>query len=214
MFSRLLAAHVHVLYWQMAQTNLRSVFKKWTPEFTTSFMNRVPVNKASKHYWRSYDEAHHTYIRVIGYWLFPLQWRHYERDGVSNHQPCDCLLNRLFNVQIKENIKAPRHWPLWGEFTGNRWITHKRASNAENVSIWWRHHDCRFVDPLKSNYIYSFTKATAASLFMLWCHVGALGVILNIPCFAIASGIYTYLNNIFALWRILEVEVPLWMLMN
>ena len=25
-------------------------------------------------------------------------------------------------TQIKENIKAPRHWPLWGEFTGDRWI--------------------------------------------------------------------------------------------
>ena len=25
-------------------------------------------------------------------------------------------------VQIKENIKAPRHWPLCGEFTGDRWI--------------------------------------------------------------------------------------------
>ena len=25
-------------------------------------------------------------------------------------------------AQIKENIKAPRHWPLWGEFTGDRWI--------------------------------------------------------------------------------------------
>ena len=24
--------------------------------------------------------------------------------------------------QIKENIKAPRHWPLWGEFTGDWWI--------------------------------------------------------------------------------------------
>ena len=24
--------------------------------------------------------------------------------------------------QIKENIKALRHWPLWGEFTGDRWI--------------------------------------------------------------------------------------------
>ena len=24
--------------------------------------------------------------------------------------------------QIKENIKAPRHWPLCGEFTGDRWI--------------------------------------------------------------------------------------------
>ena len=22
--------------------------------------------------------------------------------------------------QIKENIKAPRHWPLFGEFTGDR----------------------------------------------------------------------------------------------
>ena len=25
-----------------------------------------------------------------------LQWRNNERDGVSNHQPHDCLLNRLF----------------------------------------------------------------------------------------------------------------------
>ena len=40
-------------------------------------------------------------------WL-SLQWRHNERDGVSNHQPRHCLLNRLF--RIKENIKAPRHW--------------------------------------------------------------------------------------------------------
>ena len=23
-------------------------------------------------------------------------------------------------AQIKENIKAPRHWPLWGQFTGDR----------------------------------------------------------------------------------------------
>ena len=25
-------------------------------------------------------------------------------------------------AQIKENIKAPRHWPLWGEVTGGQWI--------------------------------------------------------------------------------------------
>ena len=25
-------------------------------------------------------------------------------------------------VQIKENINALRRWPLWGEFTGGRWI--------------------------------------------------------------------------------------------
>ena len=41
----------------------------------------------------------------------------------------------------QESIKAPRHWPLWGENTpvvGE--FPAQRASNAENVSIWWRHH--------------------------------------------------------------------------
>ena len=28
----------------------------------------------------------------------------------------------FIQAQIKENIKAPRHWPLCGEFTGDRWI--------------------------------------------------------------------------------------------
>ena len=28
----------------------------------------------------------------------------------------------VHSVQTKENIKAPRHWPLCGEFTGDRWI--------------------------------------------------------------------------------------------
>ena len=56
------------------------------------------------------------------------------------------ITSRLFTqsfiqAQIKENIKAPRHWPLWGEFTGHRWIPRtQKASNAENVFIWWRHH--------------------------------------------------------------------------
>ena len=52
----------------------------------------------------------------------PLQWCHNEHDGISNHQPHNCLLNRLFKAQIKENIKALCHWPLWGEFTSDRWI--------------------------------------------------------------------------------------------
>ena len=29
---------------------------------------------------------------------------------------------RFVQAQINENIKAPRHWPLWVEFTGDRWI--------------------------------------------------------------------------------------------
>ena len=62
--------------------------------------------------------------------LASLQWRHNECIGVSNHQPRDCLHNCLFKAQIKENIKAPGT----GEFPA------QMASNAENVSIWWRHH--------------------------------------------------------------------------
>ena len=50
--------------------------------------------------------------------MMALRWRHNGHDAVSNHHPRDCLLNRLFKV----NIKAPRHWPLCGEFTGDRWI--------------------------------------------------------------------------------------------
>ena len=37
--------------------------------------------------------------------------------------PASALFTQLFiQMQIKENIKAPRHWPLCGEFTGHRWI--------------------------------------------------------------------------------------------
>ena len=32
------------------------------------------------------------------------------------------VYSTFIQVQIKENIKAPRHCPLCGEFTGDRWI--------------------------------------------------------------------------------------------
>ena len=53
--------------------------------------------------------------------------------------------SRLFTppfiqTQIKENIKAPRHWPFCGEFTGTGEFPAQKASYAEYVSIWWRHH--------------------------------------------------------------------------
>ena len=40
-----------------------------------------------------------------------------------NIMPAPRLFTQPFiQTQIKENIKAPRHWPLCGEFTGDRWI--------------------------------------------------------------------------------------------
>ena len=59
--------------------------------------------------------------------------------------PASGLLTQPFlQVKIKENTKAPRHWPSWRQFTGYRWIPcTQRASNAENVSIGWRHNERR-----------------------------------------------------------------------
>ena len=71
---------------------------------------------------------------------YSLQWRHNGHDGVSNHQPHDCLLNRLFRRRSKKISKlrvtgrCAGNSPVTGEFNA------QMASNAENVSIWWRHH--------------------------------------------------------------------------
>ena len=63
--------------------------------------------------------------------------------------PASWLFTQPFiQAQIKENIEAPRHWPLCGEFTGDQWIPRKMASNTENVSIWWRHHVNRLIDSI------------------------------------------------------------------
>ena len=43
--------------------------------------------------------------------------------AVGLKSPASRLFTQPFiQAQIKENIKAPRHWPLCGEFTGDRWI--------------------------------------------------------------------------------------------
>ena len=36
---------------------------------------------------------------------------------------------------MKENIKAPRHWPLCGEFTGDQWITQTNGTMSKRRKI-------------------------------------------------------------------------------
>ena len=61
--------------------------------------------------------------------------------AIASPIPTSRLFTQPFiQTQIKENIKAPRHWPLCVEFTGTGEFPAQMASNAENVSIWWRHH--------------------------------------------------------------------------
>ena len=37
------------------------------------------------------------------------------------------IIQRFIEAWIKENIKAPRHWPLWGELTSDRWVPHTKG---------------------------------------------------------------------------------------
>ena len=59
-----------------------------------------------------------------------LQWRHNERD---------CLPNRLFMRRSNKTLKlrvsgfCERNSPVNSPHNG--------VSNADNVSIWWRHHE-------------------------------------------------------------------------
>ena len=83
---------------------------------------------------------HYILMALIYNLMFSLQWRHNGRDSVTNHQPHDCLLNRLFTHRSKKNSKlrvtglCAWNAPVTGEFPA------QMTSNAENVSIWWRHH--------------------------------------------------------------------------
>ena len=87
-------------------------------------------------------QMHAAWYISIYSWLvinITLQWRHNEGVGVSNLQPHDCLLNGLFRRRSKKTSNlsvtglCAANSPVTGEFPT------QRASNAENVSIWWLH---------------------------------------------------------------------------
>ena len=69
-----------------------------------------------------------------------LHWRHSGRISVSNHQPHDYLLNRLFRRRSKKTSKLHVTGLCAGNSPGTGEFPAQMTSNAENVSIWWRHH--------------------------------------------------------------------------
>ena len=71
-----------------------------------------------------------------------LQWRHNGRDSVSNHQPQECLLNSLFRRRSNKTSKLRVTGVCAGNSPGTGEFPAQMASNAEDVSIWWRHHVC------------------------------------------------------------------------
>ena len=109
----------------------------------------------------------------------PLQWRHNERDGVSNHQPHDCLLKRLF---FRHRWKKTPKLCVTGLCGGNSPVTGEfpaqRASNAKNF-LSWRHHG-----DITSFHAHEY----------LWCHRNGTKDILGqtlcnclLPCIVLLS---------------------------
>ena len=56
-------------------------------------------------YWRIHKSLSLNELTLLAWIYKPLQWRHNDHDGVSNHQPHGCLLNRLFRRRSKKTSK-------------------------------------------------------------------------------------------------------------
>ena len=85
----------------------------------------------------------HHQVSMYHFILHTLQWRHNGRDGVSNHQPHDCLLNCQFRRRSKKTPKLCVTGLCVGNSPGTGEFPAQMASNAEYVSIWWHHHDAK-----------------------------------------------------------------------
>ena len=80
-------------------------------------------------------------------------WGHDELIGTiasQKQQPHHCLLNRLFGCRSKKTSKLRVTGLCAGNSPGTGEFPAQMASNAENVSIWWRHHHITFLPGLHS----------------------------------------------------------------
>ena len=111
-----------------------------------------------------YHKKHRLYFHFHqSFRLATLQWRHNGRGSVSNHQPHDCLLNRLFRRRSKKTSKLRVTGLCAGNSPGTGEFPAQMASNAENVSIWWRHY-------------------RSASIWSIDCLYNPISVVIYITC--------------------------------
>ena len=73
--------------------------------------------------------------------LHALEWRHNGRDGVSNHQPHVCLLNRLFRRRSKKTSKLRVTGLLRGIHRGpvnspHKWPVTREMFPFDDVIMW------------------------------------------------------------------------------
>ena len=85
-------------------------------------------------------------IKFLSHCSFVTQW--YYGDVTMNamaYQTTGVIAQSFVQAQIKDGSKTPRHWPMWGNPPMTGGFPSQRASNAENFSVWWRHHDASMI---------------------------------------------------------------------
>ena len=87
--------------------------------------------------FRKSSEQKHNHSPVIS--ILPLQWRHNEHDGVSTHQPHDCLLNHLFKG-FKKDSKTFIWQRKYMLLDNNPSIFHFMRSKPISYNIHWDKH--------------------------------------------------------------------------
>ena len=139
-----------VCNWNWKLTQDHFLIKHWSQHTHRCSAPVVALEEYSAHDWRAATSVQRAPGTCRAYGLAAcapplflsstLQWRHDGRDSVSNHQPHDCFLNRLFRRRSKKTSKLRVTGLCAGNSPGTGELPAQMASNAENVSIWWRHH--------------------------------------------------------------------------
>ena len=148
-------------------TKNKRVWNKQISEVWCGRKNNITVLQSN---WITFELSHRPPRSGQCKKLFgSLRWRHNGLDSVSNHQPHDCLLKRLFRPRSKKISKlhvtglCVGNSPETGEFPA------QRANNAENVSIWWRHHvswylvipcDIKYISAMRTDFIMFYWETT------------------------------------------------------
>ena len=91
----------------------------WPHNQQTDQINYPVAVENTKVYTCTYYEALHNAI-----------FSHKRLWGINSIKPPLVICHFLIiysmicsGTDLKKNIKVSRHWPLWGKFTGNRWIS-------------------------------------------------------------------------------------------
>ena len=76
------------------------------------------IRRPDAHQWNPWCPSF-QWVAMTSLWIVStLKWRNNGRNRAS--QSTSVSTELFVQTQIKENIKAPHHWPLWGELIGAR----------------------------------------------------------------------------------------------